>query len=976
MRYLLTAVLLLAIAGSAMAVNVAEWKVSTVHGAYQFFIENDGSQLRFLEQPRNDMGWYWVNNNGSAPGVLATGGLGPNGWRDGSKTFAMTNVAYGQPLNTVKLEFSYYMPLGTSVWNYPSINFFITDGLGRYGIWSPGSGGMQYFTPVRNGDWMTMTMDLSSPALNDSLGGFAIYEHNGFTNDFSQPFTYMQWGGIKNYKLAGFSDYQRNPATGWGNWGGAWDVINSSWCPIVVRNGSGTGLPPQINGTYVGGVPAVEFVISEGGMKAAWGTKALDGKKVRDIEGYVSRLDDPSRFTAGSGPAVAPYFNIWVTDGAGKFAVIGNEPSNAEWTGTPGSSRNFDWNFLKTKTAKAYENNDKTWLPNNGVGLTFNDLADYTILAPTPAQLTAGWAGLGPGAPRELVTNKAYGFNWVLGDTLSNYVSGAPGYILANPAIKKDGPEFNEYGITLNWGDTVCSAGSGYDTQQRLIKDVLVTVGATEYSTVFEADQSAPNLLSLDVTEDTVYVKPSEKVVVDLNVSNLTQPIVALQSMLNFSSTYFVASVGTAGVSVEAGGGVWDNLIWNLQNTSGDLDVSVGVDFELSGGTQTDGTTAVITLTPTGTEGTTQMVFQADDGTDIGSTWLANVAGETVWPTKFDSTDIVIDGTAPTGVTIAADPVSWTKDSPVTLTFSASDALAGIDHYELSLDGGGFFTATSPYAWDVSALATGTYDATVKAIDKAGNFATASTTVYIDKTAPLISVDSAVENTTNVLDGANTTLQGTVVITVSASDAHAGLDGVPAVTLTNGLDNAVLTTSDTASPFHYNWVVGTATANGTWTINASVSDLAGNSASDTNNWLVVNKNQISGTITDDFVGAGTRTVTFYLDGTLLKTAEVAADGVYTLTDVPTGVTAVSAKTAWTLRQKLTGLSATDGQITANFTLLGGDINETNSINVLDYAKMKASWGGGTVGDIDGVFGTNSADYDIMKANWFKVGGAK
>ncbi len=54
------------------------------------------------------------------------------------------------------------------------------------------------------------------------------------------------------------------------------------------------------------------------------------------------------------------------------------------------------------------------------------------IQAPTVAELTAGWAGLGSGAPRELGTNVAYGVNWVFGDTLSNYVTGEPGYIVAN----------------------------------------------------------------------------------------------------------------------------------------------------------------------------------------------------------------------------------------------------------------------------------------------------------------------------------------------------------------------------------------------------------------------------------------------------------------------------------------------------------------------------------------------------------------
>ncbi len=107
---------------------------------------------------------------------------------------------------------------------------------------------------------------------------------------------------------------------------------------------------------------------------------------------------------------------------------MANEPSNPEWAGQ--SEWNADWNTLKTKTLKVYENSDKSWLPNNGVGLTFADLAGFIIQAPTVAELALGWAGLGSGAPRELGTNAAYGVNWVFGDSTANYLSGEDGYIV------------------------------------------------------------------------------------------------------------------------------------------------------------------------------------------------------------------------------------------------------------------------------------------------------------------------------------------------------------------------------------------------------------------------------------------------------------------------------------------------------------------------------------------------------------------
>jgi hypothetical protein len=98
------------------------------------------------------------------------------------------------------------------------------------------------------------------------------------------------------------------------------------------------------------------------------------------------------------------------------------------------------WDILKTKTLKVYENSDKSWLPNNGAGLTFQDIANYVMFAPSSSQLPAGWAELGAGAPRELGSNDAYAFNWIFGDTLSNYVSGQSGYVVANPAISVPEP--------------------------------------------------------------------------------------------------------------------------------------------------------------------------------------------------------------------------------------------------------------------------------------------------------------------------------------------------------------------------------------------------------------------------------------------------------------------------------------------------------------------------------------------------------
>ncbi len=190
---------------------------------------------------------------------------------------------------------------------------------------------------------------------------------------------------------------------------------------------------PTINHPVVG---QTEFIIVTGGAKAALGSNDVNGQTLGSLTQIgIDRLDDVTRFTAGSGPAVAPYLNFWITDGAGHFAVVANEPSDGDFQPLFNNGYNLSFADLANKVAKIYEVTDKSWLPNIGVGLTFADVANFLIQAPTVAELNLGWAGLGTGAPRALGTNVAYGVNWVFGDTLSNYVSGQPGYVVSNARV-------------------------------------------------------------------------------------------------------------------------------------------------------------------------------------------------------------------------------------------------------------------------------------------------------------------------------------------------------------------------------------------------------------------------------------------------------------------------------------------------------------------------------------------------------------
>jgi len=200
----------------------------------------------------------------------------------------------------------------------------------------------------------------------------------------------------------------------------------------------------QTNNVYTPG--AQEFIISAGGQKAGWGTDAMSGATLSAVtQMAITRHDDSTRFTTGSGPAVAPYFNIWVTDGT-NYAVVANEPSNGSFAAfrTAGPNGGFTYAFsmndIANEPARIFEAPNasalNSWvhiaLNKVGQNLLFSDVMGLTMGAPSPSYI-AGGNGIGTGAPRELGSNAAVSFNWIFGDTLSNYVSGNEGYVVSNP---------------------------------------------------------------------------------------------------------------------------------------------------------------------------------------------------------------------------------------------------------------------------------------------------------------------------------------------------------------------------------------------------------------------------------------------------------------------------------------------------------------------------------------------------------------
>ena len=345
-------------------------------------------------------------------------------------------------------------------------------------------------------------------------------------------------------------------------------TVDPGWEAFIIRAATAdpADLPIiQNDDTYVTG--ALEFIITEGGQKAGLGTDQINGAKVSQIATlHIDRLDD----VVNSGSLYGPYFNIWVTDGAGHYAVIANEPSNPEW----GSER-WDvasWDDLRTKTCKVYETPGAaagtSWVHAfaGTTTLTFEDIGDLVIMPPPPAYIADPANEVGSGAPDELGTDIARGYNWIFGDTLANYVSGDPGFIVANYSVSAPLPVTNvtqgtAYGTiqaaldAAAAGDAITIAAGHYEEQLHITVDDLTVTGAGVDATFVDSPGSLA--LSYTTSADNYPV-----VFVDnctgLSLSNLT-----VDGLGRGNANYRFQGIGFW----NAGGAVSDARVANVTDT-------------------------------------------------------------------------------------------------------------------------------------------------------------------------------------------------------------------------------------------------------------------------------------------------------------------------------------------------------------------------------------------------------------------------
>ncbi len=436
---------------------------------------------------------------------------------------------------------------------------------------------------------------------------------------------------------------------------------------------------------------------------------------------------------------------------------------------------------------------------------------------------------------------------------------------------------------------------------------VWAAVGTAAWGQVVPV--SSPNLLSLSVGEASRYVRPAEPVIIDLDVANLAQMVNGCQALIGYDSTFL-----TAPHAVSPGGGYWTELIYESWLVAGELDTAIGI--ELQGGptgTDEDATVAVISMTAGSTEGSTLLVFRPDVSAGY-ATMLSDLAADPVWPVKFNSPTIIIDGTAP--ATDIAHAIQSGQELLVSLG-STTNALQGTVTLKVS--------SVDPLAGLLAEPAVAVYDSanallavTYTGQSPAGTF---NYTVQIDATAA----------------------NGLATVTAAAADM-AGNIAIDA-------DSFWINKSQISGTIESKTLSGSAFA--------------------FDRYVVFKATNSAGTVLKSWnvlVHFTNSPATKVASGSYLLT-DVPA-GASRLS----AKTLVSLRRRQAVTLDVHGQCVLGFTVAAGKALLGGDVNGNNIVNLPDYSALKAGWN--TINpalDVNGDGPVQLLDYSLMKENWLTAG---
>ncbi len=239
-------------------------------------------------------------------------------------------------------------------------------------------------------------------------------------------------------------------------------------------------------------------------------------------------------------------------------------------------------------------------------------------------------------------------------------------------------------------------------------------------------------------------------------------------------------------------------LTWTASDATSGID---HFEVRLDGGTPITVPAGTATYTFTGvSDGSHTLALRAFDR--AGNTILASVA-------------VTVDTTVPIASLTTPASGHLFGTSSVQLTWTASDATSGIDHFEVRLDGGTPVTvAAGTTTYTFTGVSDGDHTLALKAFDRAGNTVLVSVAVSVDATAPTVSIVGPASGA--VIPSS------TSAVTWTAGDAASGIDHVE-IRLDGG---SAQTLSSGATSYTLNGL-----SDGTHTVNVTVVDKAGHSTS-------------------------------------------------------------------------------------------------------------------------------------------------
>lgn len=376
---------------------------------------------------------------------------------------------------------------------------------------------------------------------------------------------------------------------------------------------------------------------------------------------------------------------------------------------------------------------------------------------------------------------------------------------VADMRFSNDGSSYGSYSAYNTSAAWSLAAGAdGVRTVSALFRDNAGLPNVTAVSDTIIYDATLPSG-SISVDGGATYAT-STGVNLTLSASDATAGVAQMQFSNDGSSYSSLEAYGTSkSWTLATGDGaktVYVRYTDNAGNISGITAISDGITLDgtaptgsvsIDGGASYVGSTAVtLTLSATdATAGVAQMQFSNDGssyssleayGTSKSWTLTTGDGAKTVYVRYTDaagnitgttaiSDGITLDTTAPTGSIAINSGATYTGSTSASLTLSASDAGSGVSQMQFSNDGTSF-SALEPFSTSKSwALAPGDGAKTVyvRYADALGNIT--GTTAISDG----ITLDTTAPSGTLAINGGSFTGSTAVTLTLSASDAGAGV---------------------------------------------------------------------------------------------------------------------------------------------------------------------------------------------------------